>query len=83
MNTNRWAFANLNNEQLELVKEGENTLGAEYLLAYVQDEKAPTGYVELFIEGLMTAPLDDSQLECLAGLEERLNAVVVAYRNPS
>jgi hypothetical protein len=81
MNTGRWTFASLNDEQLELIKEGENTLGADYLLAYQQDEKAPPGYVELFIEQLKAAPLDDSQIECLVGLEERLKTVVVAYKS--
>lgn len=82
MATDHWTFANLNDEQLDLIHEGESTLGADYLVVYQQDEKTPPGYVELFLEGLRAAPLDDSQLECLVGLEERLQAVVVAYKNP-
>jgi hypothetical protein len=82
MNTSHWTFANLNNEQLELIKEGEGTLGADYLVAYQQDEKAPPGYVELFLGGIKAAQLDGSQIECLEGLEQRLQAVVVAYKYP-
>lgn len=81
MNTGHWIFANLNNEQMELIKEGESTLGADYLVAYQPDEKAPAGYIELFLQGVTAAPLDDSQLECLEGLEQRVQAVVVAYTN--
>jgi hypothetical protein len=81
MKTYPWTFAELNTDQLDLLKEGEGTLGADYLLAYQQSEKARAGYVELFVDGLRAAPLDGSQLECLEGLEQRLQAVVVAYKS--
>lgn len=82
MDTGHWTFADLSDNQLELIKEGEDTLGADYLLAYQEDEKAHPGYVELFVEGLNAAELNGSQLECLVGLEQRLQAVVVAYKSP-
>jgi hypothetical protein len=81
METYAWTFAELNTDQLDLLKEGESTLGADYLLAYQQNEKARAGYVELFVDGLRAAPLDGSQLECLEGLEQSLQAVVVAYKS--
>jgi hypothetical protein len=81
MNSDPWTFAELNTDQLDLLKEGESTLGADYLLAYQQHERARAGYVELFVDGLSAAPLDVSQLECLEGLEQRLQAVVVAYKS--
>lgn len=74
-----WNFARLENEQLDLIQEGEVALGVDYLVAYRQEEGALPGYVELFLEGLNPAHLDDSKVECLEGLEQRLQATVVAY----
>jgi hypothetical protein len=51
----------------------------DYLVAYQQDLDARPGYIELFLEGLNAAQFDDSEIECLQGLEERLQVVVVAY----
>jgi hypothetical protein len=80
MNSNNWTFATLAGEQLDLIKEGEIALGVDYLLAFRQDERARPGYVDLFLDGLSAAQLDDSEVEVLEGLEQRLQAVVVAYQ---
>jgi hypothetical protein len=79
MSANNWIFAQLKEEQLELIKEGEAVLGVDYLVAYRQDGSARPGYIELFLEGLSAAQMDDSEIEVLEGLEQRLQAVVVAY----
>jgi len=76
-----WNFAMLESEQLDLVREGEVALGVDFLVAYRQEEGTPSGYVELFLEGLNPAHLEDSEIECLEGLEQRLQATVVAYMN--
>jgi hypothetical protein len=81
MSANNWIFAQLVDEQLELIKEGEAVLGVDYIVAFRQDDRARPGYVDLFLEGLSAAQLDDSEIECLEGLEQRLQAVVVAYTN--
>jgi hypothetical protein len=80
MSANNWIFATLENDQLELIKEGETALGVDYLVAYRQDEGAHPGYINLFLEGLSAATLDDREIECLEGLEQRIQAVVVAYK---
>jgi hypothetical protein len=81
MNHTDWNWAKLNTNQLEQLKEGEETLKVDYLLAYQEDEKADAQLIEAFRTGLQTAELDDSQLECLQGLESNLGAVVIAYKN--
>ena len=81
MNLNTWNFAQLESEQLELVREGELALSVDYLVAYRQDGGVPQGYVELFLEGLNAAQLEVSEIECLEGLEQRLQTVIVAYRS--
>jgi hypothetical protein len=80
MSANNWNFAQLEDEQLELIKEGEAVLGVDYLVAYRQDPGARPGMVELYVEGLSAAPMDDSEIEVLESLEQRLQAVVVAYK---
>jgi hypothetical protein len=81
MNHTEWSWAKLNNDQLDQLKEGEETLNVDFLLAYQEDEKADAQLIEAFRTGLQTANLDESQLECLQGLESNLGAVVIAYKN--
>jgi hypothetical protein len=78
MTANRWTWANLNDDQLQLVVEAERSLRADYLLVYkpVEQSTGVTGSPE---QSLKTALLTESQLERLHGLEQRLNAIVVAY----
>jgi hypothetical protein len=80
MNSNEWTWAELNGEQLGLLKEGEETLGVDILLAYQQDERAQVKSEIMDQLSLRASNLDDSQLECLQGLETRIQAVVVAYQ---
>jgi hypothetical protein len=76
MSTQTWKWANLNNEQMNLLSEAEKTLGADYLLVYQPGEARD---MDAQSSQLSVAQLNDSQLECLRGLENRLDAVVVAY----
>jgi hypothetical protein len=80
MNSYNWNFATLESEQIDLIREGEIALGVDYLLVFKQDERVRPGYVDLFLGGLSAAQLDDSEIEVLQGLEQRLQAVVVAYQ---
>jgi hypothetical protein len=79
MDNTNWAWASLNDTQLQHVAEAENTLGADYLLVY-QSDRSQTGPAVGSSSGeLQVASLTPSQLECLQGLENQLQAVVVAY----
>ncbi len=74
-----WTWAHLNSEQLGMVEEAEQTLGenVKYLLAYQQNEgKGSSNPLE---NRAQVAKLNDSQVECLQGLEQKLHAVVIAY----
>jgi hypothetical protein len=79
MNPNEWTWAALTPDELALVSEAERTLGATYVLAYqpAQQVAAP---VEPYLQDVRAAALSDSQLECLRGLEQQLDAVLVAYQ---
>lgn len=81
MTTNsEWSWAALNREQLGLLHEAENTLGADILLAYQQESQPQAQAPAIAQMGLQVAALNESQLECLQGLEQMVNAVVIAYR---
>ena len=81
MTTNGWTWANLSEEQLQLLSEAERSLGADYLLAYKPTDHSSRA-VESRVRALEAAALDESQLECLHGLEQQLQAIVVAYAGP-
>ncbi|MDR3576971.1 MAG: hypothetical protein P4L50_24160 [Anaerolineaceae bacterium] len=81
MSSTAWEWANLKPEQLKELKEGEATIGITdvRLLAY-QPAKQPKVQEKKVAEaGLKAAVLNNSQLECLEGLEKKLSSVVVAY----
>jgi hypothetical protein len=78
MTANRWTWANLNDDQLQLVVEAERSVRADYLLVYKPGEQS-TGVTGSPGQSLKAALLTESQLERLHGLEQRLNAVIVAY----
>ena len=78
MANSHWTWANLTDVQRQQVAEAENTLGAEYLLVYQPGQQMTSQSVESS-GGLQVAALNPSQLECLQGLENQLQAVVVAY----
>ena len=80
MSSSGWTWAELTGEQLGLVSEAERTLGTDYLLVYQQGQQATGGSVGLSRGNVQVAALNESQLECLQGLEAQLKSVVVAYR---
>jgi hypothetical protein len=80
MANDQWNWADLNGEQLDMLREGEQTLGADILLAYMQGQMAMVQEGMFNRSRLQAAALNNSQLECLQGLEKNLKAVVVAYQ---
>jgi len=76
MTTTGWRWADLSEDQLQRVATAEQTLGADFLLAYQPDPQAASAAPP---QGLQLAPLTESQLECLHGLETQIHAVLVAY----
>lgn len=82
MNTGDWMYAHLSDEQLKMVSEAEQTLGknVKYVLAYAPDHGIANDGMDIPQAGLHVAVLNPSQVECLQGLESRLNTVLVAYR---
>jgi hypothetical protein len=79
MTTNGWTWAKLDDEQMELLAEAERSLGADYILVYRPVERTSSRAVEARVRKMGMAELNESQLDCLHGLEARLNAVAVAY----
>ena len=73
----RWHWARLDAERVAQVVEAERTLGTDVVLVYGSGgpEVDPAATA-----GLRPTVLDESQLECLRGLEAQLGAVAVAYR---
>lgn len=80
MTNSEWSWAALNRAQLGLLREAEGTLGADVLLAYQQESQPHAQAPAIAQMGLQVAALNESQLECLQGLEQMVNAVVIAYR---
>ena len=78
MSTTGWTWAELSGDQLQIVALAEQTLGADYLLVYRPAASSGRGVVSR-VRSLQAAPLTESQLECLHGLEAQLQAIVVAY----
>ena len=79
MDNTNWSWADLTDPQLKHVAEAEDTLGADYLLVYQPDNSPSSSEVSSSSGGLQVASLNPSQLECLQGLENQLQTVVVAY----
>ncbi len=72
-----WTWAKLDDRGLGLVEEAERTLGADFVVAYAAGDPRKDLPAQL---PLKAATLDESQLECLRGLETQLGIVAVAYR---
>ena len=83
MTTQTWRWAELTPEQLMLLTEAEQTLGTDYLLVYQPGEPPEADRLDPKSGDIPIAQLNASQLECLRGLETRLQAVVVAYQQDS
>ena len=71
-----WTWADLDPRELALIEETERTLDADYVLVYrpAEDEFDLPAAMHL-----PAKPLDDSQLECLRGVERLVGGVAVAY----
>ncbi|HLB46408.1 MAG TPA: hypothetical protein VJL59_05215 [Anaerolineales bacterium] len=68
MNDKIWILARLADDQLRLVREAEQTLGSIQVLVFQPGD-------------LTVAGLNESQIECLHGLEKSLGGLtVVAYQ---
>jgi hypothetical protein len=80
MMDNGWKWARLDRERLALIREAEETLGSDILLAYQPGDQQAVQGESIARMQIQVAPLDESQLECLQGLEEKISAVVVAYQ---
>ncbi len=71
-----WTWADLDEQQLALVREAEQTLGSEVVVAYRRGDVSRVGRAGV---AMRPAALDESQLECLQGVESRIGCVAVAY----
>ncbi len=69
MENNVWLLANLSADQLRALQEAEQQLGPVSILAF-QPEQAKV------------AQLNESQVECLKGLEGQLGLTLIAYQKP-
>lgn len=69
MDNKIWLMAKLSDEQLNKVKQAEQTL-----------DPGSISIVALNEVDSNVASLNESQLECLAGLEKKLGMVLVAYK---
>jgi hypothetical protein len=75
-----WTFADLTNDQVNLVTEAERSLGADVVMVYRSGASTWADVERIAEEGLAPDPLEPSQLERLQALERQLGAVAVAYR---
>ncbi len=80
MDGSEWEWAKLNGDQLKLIVEAERTLGADYLLAFRRGGQSASRGIEPPKGGPRVARLNESQVECLQGLETQLQSIVVAYQ---
>jgi hypothetical protein len=76
MTDQTWQWAQLSDEQLQWLKQAEQTLGADVLLAF----QGAGAAARPGVPNLQAAALNESQMDCLRGTETKLNAVVVAYQ---
>jgi hypothetical protein len=79
MSDNAWAFADLDDRQLELVKLAERTLDADVVMVYEPSDEEFAVDARNLVADLQPVALDPSQLECLQGLEKQVDGVAVAY----
>ncbi len=71
-----WRLAELDDKQLAIVNEAEASMHMDYLLVYAQAEDEPSFDLG---EPLRPAPLSESEVECLRGMEKNLGVIAVAY----
>jgi hypothetical protein len=75
MNESGWDWARLDRNGIALLQETEASLNVDIVLVFRQG--APLADPSSM--GLQPAPLTESELECLQGVEQKLSAVAVAY----
>lgn len=75
-----WTWAELSQDKLQMLMEAEQTLGADILLAYQPARQGMDPGKVIERSRLSVASLNESQIECLQGMEEKLGTVVIAYR---
>ncbi len=73
-----WKWAELSENQLRDLRQAEQTLGADILLAF--EGVGEVSETKRGLPNLQAAQLNESQMECLRGTEDHLKAVVVAYK---
>jgi hypothetical protein len=77
MTETTWTWARLDRAGLDLVQETERTLGADVVLVYAEGGPVAPAATRA---GLRPAALDESQLECLRGVEAKVGGIAVAYQ---
>lgn len=77
MTEQTWTYADLDARALALIAETERTLDADYVVVYRPAEDEFDLPAELH---LAAKTLDESQLECLRGVEQLVGGVAVAYQ---
>lgn len=80
MTNTEWTWAELNRDQLNLLQKAETTLGADILLAFRHESQPQAQAPDVVPMGLHVAALNESQMECLQGLEQIMQTVVIAYQ---
>jgi hypothetical protein len=80
MDGREWSWANLSGDKLDLLQEAEQTLGVDILLAFEESGGSGIGAQPLEGQSLRVAAMNESQVECLQGLEKMLQAVVIGYQ---
>jgi hypothetical protein len=77
MTTERtWTWADLDDRAVALIEETERTLEAGYVVVYRETEDESDLPAELHLHA---KALDESQLDCLRGVEQLVGGVAVAY----
>ena len=71
-----WTWADLDDRAVALIEETERTLEADYVVVYRETEDEFDLPAELHLHA---KSLDESQLECLRGVEQLVGGVAVAY----
>ena len=80
MDDDAWTWAELNRQQLNAISNAEQTLGADYLLAFQPRQTSDSPPGEVIGDDVQPADLSESQIDCLRGLEQQIQATVVAYK---
>ncbi len=69
MDNRVWLLANLSADQLRTLQEAEQQLGEVSILAFQTEQ-------------IKVAQLNESQIECLQGVEDQLGLTLIAYQKP-